>query len=42
METLLSSRIVEGKELKLTPVSDKQSVRCFRAAELAQKEATAQ
>ena len=27
---------------QLTPVSDKQSVRCFRAAELAQKEATAQ
>ena len=27
---------------QLTPVSDKQSVRCFRAAELAQKEANAQ
>lgn len=27
---------------QLTPVSDKQSVRCFRAAELAQKEATTQ
>ena len=27
---------------QLTPVSDKQSVRCFRAAELARKEATAQ
>ena len=27
---------------QLPPVSDKQSVRCFRAAELAQKEATAQ
>ena len=27
---------------QLTPVSGKQSVRCFRAAELAQKEATAQ